>query len=145
MEKEKQDKIIYFAEKCLGKPYKYGAKPSEAPESFDCSSFLQYVYKKVGIKIPRTTIEQALLGKKVKPKKEILEAGDLIFMHGTMGRYNENFPQGIGHVAMYIGDNKIVQAKYQKGKNGVDGGKVQIDDIGKLLNAKDLVIIKRII
>lgn len=138
MEKEKQDKIIYFAEKCLDKPYKYGAKPSEAPKSFDCSSFTQYVYKKIGIEIPRTTIEQAVLGKKVKPKIKLLEIGDLIFTHGTLGRYNESFPQGIGHVAMYIGDGKIIQAKYKSGK-------VQIDNIGNLLHSKDLIVIKRII
>ena len=69
----------------------------------------------------------------------------MIFIKGTVGRYNEEFPQGIGHVAMYIGDNKIIQAKYQKNKNGSDGGEVQIDSVAKILSRKDLVVIKRII
>jgi len=74
-----------------------------------------------------------------------LQIGDLIFIKGMVGRYNEEFPQGIGHVAMYIGDGKIIQAKYQKNKNGSDGGKVQVDSVAKIINRKNLVVIKRII
>ncbi|OGZ84655.1 MAG: hypothetical protein A2599_02740 [Candidatus Staskawiczbacteria bacterium RIFOXYD1_FULL_39_28] len=140
-----KEKLVFFAKQNLGKPYKYGAKPSEAPKTFDCSSFVQYIYKKVGIALPRTALEQAHLGKKVKPKREYLQIGDLIFIKGMVGRYNEEFPQGIGHVAMYIGDGKIIQAKYQKNKNGSDGGKVQVDSVAKIINRKNLVVIKRII
>jgi len=70
-----KEKLVFFAKQNLGKPYKYGAKPSEAPKTFDCSSFVQYIYKKVGIALPRTALEQAHLGKKVKPKREYLTAG----------------------------------------------------------------------
>jgi len=140
-----QEKLVYFAKENLGKPYKYGAKESEAPKVFDCSSFVQYVYKKIGVALPRIALEQAHIGKKVKPKKENLQIGDLIFIKGTVGRYNEEFPQGIGHVAMYIGDGKIIQAKYQKNKDGSDSGNVQMDAVSKILNRKDLIIIKRII
>jgi len=145
MNKEKiKEKLVYFANKNLDKPYKYGAKPSEAPKVFDCSSFVQYVYKKIGINLSRTAIEQAHLGKKINSKGN-LQIGDLIFFKGIVGRYSQEFPQGIGHVAMYIGDNKIIQAKYQRNKDGTDGGVVRIDTLAKMLKKKDLVIIKRII
>jgi len=143
--KKLQEKLVYLAKESLRKPYKYGAKLSEAPKCFDCSSFVQYVYKKIGVNLPRTALEQAHIGKKVKPKKENLQIGDLIFIKGIVGRYNQEFPQGIGHVAIYIGDGKIIQAKYQKKKDVSDGGEVRIDTVTKILNRKDLVVIKRVL
>lgn len=144
-EKEKlREKLVSFATEQLGKPYKYGAKPAKNPKDFDCSSFVQYVYKKIRINLPRTAIEQARCGKKVNNRKK-LKAGDLIFMKGIVGRYNSEFPEGIGHVAMHIGDNKIIQVKYKKNKDGSDDGKVFIEKAEKILNRKDLRVIKRII
>ena len=66
-------------------------------------------------------------------------------MKGIVGRYNSEFPEGIGHVAMHIGDNKIIQVKYKKNKDGSDDGKVFIEKAEKILNRKDLRVIKRII
>ena len=144
-EKEKlQKRLVHFAKKHLGKPYKYGAKPWEAPNIFDCSSFVQYLYKRVNINLPRTALEQAYLGKEVNPKGG-LQIGDLIFIKGGWGHYDPQFPEGIGHVAIYIGDGKIVHAKYEKSKNGRDNGKVREDSVETMLRRKDLVIIKRIL
>jgi cell wall-associated NlpC family hydrolase len=144
--KEKiKERLISFATKQLGKPYKYGAKTTKNPKNFDCSSFVQYIYKKIGMNLPRTTIEQVYCGKNIHPKKDNLQTGDLIFFKGTVGRYNPEFPEGIGHVVMYIGNGKIMQAKYRKNKDGSDGGKVQVDNVLKVLKRKDLRVIKRII
>lgn len=140
-----QKKFVRFAKKHLGKPYKYGAKLWEAPKVFDCSSFVCYLYKRIGSDLPRTALEQAHLGKKVKPKKEKLEAGDLIFIKGSWGHYNPEFSQGIGHVAVYIGDGKIIHAKYEKNKDGSDNGKVKEEPVESILERKDLIIIKRIL
>ena len=144
--KEKlQKKLVYFAKKHLGKPYKYGAVPSEAPKIFDCSSFTQYLYKRIGVNLPRNALAQAHLGKKLNPKKQKLEPGDLIFIKGSWGHYNPEFPEGIGHVAMYIGEGEIIHAKWNKNKNGSDGGIVREDSAKTLLNRKDLIIVKRIL
>lgn len=124
--KERIKKLIALAEKYLGRPYKYGAKPSDAPKFFDCSSFMQYLYKQVGIKIPRTALEQIDVGGKVDKKN--LQAGDLIFCKGTTGRYNSKHPDGVGHVAIYIGRGKIIQAKSVE-KNGKEIGAVVKQDI----------------
>ncbi len=99
--KKLQKRLIYFAKKRLGKSYKYGASPSVAPKNFDCSSFVQYLYRRIGIALPKTTLEQAHLGKKINPKKEKLQPGDLIFIKGKWDHYDPKFPQGISHVAIY--------------------------------------------
>ncbi len=43
-----KSKLVELAKSLIGKPYKYGAKPEDAPETFDCSSFIQYIFKKIG-------------------------------------------------------------------------------------------------
>ena len=144
--KEKlQKKLINFAKKHLGKPYRYGAAPSEAPRIFDCSSFTQYLYKRIGINLPRRTLDQAHLGKSISPKKGNLQTGDLIFIKSSWGHYNPEFSQCIGHVGMYIGNGKIIHAKWKKNKNGSDDGFVREDKVEKLLKRRDLVVIKRIL
>lgn len=143
--KEKlQKRLVYFSKKHMGKPYKYGAKPYQAPKIFDCSSFTQYLYKRIGINLPRTALEQAHLGKQVNLQKDNLQIEDLIFRKGISGHYDSKFSQGIGHVAIYIGDGKIAQAKWKKNKDGSEGGEVREDKVKKTLKRKDLVVIKRI-
>jgi len=135
--------LINYAKKFIGRPYKYGAKQYEIPKVFDCSAFIQYIYKKIGVKLPRTALRQAHFGKTISINE--LRPGDLIFAKGITGRYNVEFPKGVGHVAMFIGDNKVIQAKYRKNEDGSNGGMVEISDVKKLLSKKDLTIIKRII
>ena len=141
-EKQKlQKRLVHFAKKHLGKPYKYGARLWEAPRYFDCSSFIQYLYKRIGIDLPRTALQQAHLGKKIDPRKQKLEVGDLIFIKGKWGHYNPDFLQGIGHVCMYLGNNQVVHAKW----DAKEGGEVRLDPLSKILKRKDLVVIKRIL
>jgi cell wall-associated NlpC family hydrolase len=140
----KEDKLVYFARKHLGKPYKFGAKPYEAPKTFDCSSFVQYLYKRIGINLPRTALDQALLGKTIESKKELLKIGDLLFFKGGWGHYNPQFPVGIGHVGIYVGNGKVINAR-SKEINGKETGVVIEEDVKSFLNRKDFVIVKRIL
>src|SRR3989344_2302692 len=94
-------KLVALAKSLKGRPYKYGATMKDAPRFFDCSLFTQYLFKEVGVALPRTAIEQAMIGKKVLLNK--IKEGDLIFMKGEIGRYNKYFPAGIGHTGIYIG------------------------------------------
>lgn len=135
---EKQKILLKFAEKHLGKPYKYGAKHYHAPKIFDCSSFTQYLYRRVGIELPRTALQQARFGRKIIPKLKNLQIGDLLFFHGTKGHYDENFPKGIGHVMMYIGNGEIIHAKSS-------AKKVVKEKAILKLKRKDLVAVKRIL
>ncbi len=145
IKKNLQKRLVHFAKKHLGKPYRYGAMPWEAPRVFDCASFTQYLYKRIGINIPLIAIRQAHLGKQVNHKKEELQPGDLMFTRSKWGYYNPEFPKGIGHVAIYIENGKIIHAKYKKNKNGSSGGVVREDSVEMVLNQKNSPVIKRIL
>jgi len=136
--KEKQKILLQYAEKHLGKPYKYGAKNYYAPKIFDCSSFVQYLYRRIGVELPRTALQQAHYGKRIKADLNNLQIGDLIFFRGTVGHYSKEFLNGVGHVMMYIGDGNIIHAKSS-------AKKVIKEKVILKLKKKDLVVIKRIL
>ncbi len=145
MDNTQRDKIITLAKTLIGKPYKYGAKPEEAPDFFDCSSFIQYIFKQAGIELPRSTIMQAEAGVPVDVKD--IQAGDLFFLHGVRGFYNRNFPQGIGHVILYIGDGRTIHAasrRVQENPVVIEEGAVEENDLQTIIQkAGPLVVIKR--
>lgn len=85
--------IISEAYKHLGKPYVWGAT---GPNSFDCSGFTSYVYRKAaGIEITRTTFSQVNVGRPVS--RGDLKPGDLVF-------------PSAGHVGIYVGGGNIIHA-----------------------------------
>ena len=55
----KASQIVSIATQQLGKSYVWGAT---GPNSFDCSGLVQYVYKQIGINLPRTTYQQEYQG-----------------------------------------------------------------------------------
>ena len=74
--------IVKFAKKHLGTRYKYGAS-TKTTKRFDCSSYVKYVYKKTkGKTLPRTSRQQAKVGKHVAKKNA--KVGDLIFFSDFM-------------------------------------------------------------
>jgi len=83
---------ISFARAQIGKPYQWGAL---GPNAFDCSGLVQQAYKAAGIKLPRTTAMQILVGKKVA--KSDLIPGDLVFPDA-------------GHVQLYVGNGQVIEA-----------------------------------
>ncbi len=94
------------AKKQLGKKYVWGAT---GPYSFDCSGFTKYVCDKNGICIPRTSIKQSKVGKRVTRSQ--LKAGDLIFFDTSRRRRGY-----VNHVGIYIGHNKFIHASSAKRK-----------------------------
>jgi len=144
-----QEKLINLAKKLVGVPYKYGAKITEAPEVFDCSGLIKYLYQQIGIDIPRSTIEQAeFAGREIKNIRGI-QPGDLIFFKSSRGHYNSTFPKGVGHAVMYLGDNEVIHAKSKRVQHNpkiIEEGKVKIETFEEAMEElKPLVIIKRII
>ncbi|MEK7512670.1 MAG: C40 family peptidase [Patescibacteria group bacterium] len=126
MTKKQQERVVSIAGSLVGRPYRYGAKPEEAPNFFDCSSFTQYCFKQVGIEIPRSSILQAAdpNGTEIVPLPDYsnLEPGDLLFMRGTRGFYRDNlFPNRevyVGHVVLYLGNTQIIHARFSIGAVG---------------------------
>ncbi|MDI6821194.1 MAG: C40 family peptidase [Patescibacteria group bacterium] len=142
MTEEQKIKLAKTAKSLIGKPYKYGADLTEAPNSFDCSSFTQYVFKQSGIELPRSSILQAAeqKGKEIIPLKDFsnLEVGDLLFMRSDRGFYYDELFQNrnisIGHVVIYIGENNVIHSK--KNKDGV-----VIEDLNELIKEPNYKIV----
>lgn len=85
--------VISYARQYLGTPYVYGGT---SPSGFDCSGFVQYVYKNAaGISLPRTTYDQIGVGSRVS--QDQLQPGDLVF-------------PDTGHVGIYIGGGQMIHA-----------------------------------
>jgi cell wall-associated NlpC family hydrolase len=91
---------ITYALSQVGKPYVWGAT---GPDTYDCSGLVQRSYSMAGVSLPRTSREQARVGTPVQLAD--LLPGDLLFW-----AYNPADLSTVHHVAMYLGDGKIVQA-----------------------------------
>ncbi|HEU5107375.1 MAG TPA: C40 family peptidase, partial [Micromonosporaceae bacterium] len=72
--------------------------------SFDCSSLMLQAYRSAGILLPRTSREQFKAGAWLPVQQA--QPGDLLFW-----AYDPSNPATIHHVAMYLGDGKIVEAQ----------------------------------
>lgn len=90
--------FITLAARYVGVPYKWGGS---SPSGFDCSGLVYYVLGKLGIQAPRTSQAQYAWTKRVSP--QALRPGDLVFL---------NFPgeTGAGHVMIWLGGDKVLQA-----------------------------------
>ena len=91
--------IVAYAKKYLGTKYVLGG--TSPKKGFDCSGFTKYVYNHFGYTISRTSKAQAKNGKEVA--KSDLQPGDLII-------FKNQSLTAIGHVGIYVGNNKIIHA-----------------------------------
>lgn len=96
-------KIVNFALKYVGNPYVWGG--NSLTKGCDCSGFVHLVYANFGIDTPRYSMSFLNIGTAIEPKEENLQAGDIII-------YNKK--NGIGHVAIYMGNGKVVEAQSEK-------------------------------
>ncbi|MET7284035.1 NlpC/P60 family protein [Kribbella sp. NPDC005582] len=78
----------------MGDPYIWG---DAGPNSFDCSGLMMYAWGKAGVSLSHSSKAQASEGRRVS--KSQLMPGDLVFYYSP-----------ISHVAMYIGNGRIVHA-----------------------------------
>lgn len=92
-----------YVKQFVGCKYVYGGS---TPSGFDCSGLTMYVYKKYGINLSHSATAQSKVGTKVE--RANLQPGDLVFFKN----YRTN--TGIGHVGIYIGNNKFVHASTEK-------------------------------
>lgn len=97
------DALLTKATTYVGTPYVFGSAPYPQSGTFDCSSFVQYVYGQYGVKLKRSSRQQATQGQRIT--KSQLMKGDLIFF-SVPGRFASN--QTVGHVAIYMGNDQII-------------------------------------
>ncbi len=88
--------IVTMARHYLGAKYVFGAA---GPTNFDCSGFAQFLYGKIGKKLPRVSFDQMKAGKAVNSVTE-LKPGDLVFFYGGE------------HEGIYIGGGKFIHAPH---------------------------------
>lgn len=96
------ENIVLTALTYMERPYKFGAN---GIYQMDCSAFVQRVFQVNGIKLPRTTEEQARMGVPVSLTN--IKPGDLLFF--------STYKKGPSHVGIYIGNGKMVHASRSKG------------------------------
>ncbi len=90
--------LVDYALQFVGGPYRAGG--NDPHTGVDCSGFVRYVMQHgAGISMNRSSGSQATQGNAVNSSQ--MQPGDLLFYSGG---------SGINHVAMYIGDGKIVHA-----------------------------------
>ena len=91
----------------VGTPYKWGGNDENA--GIDCSGFVQKMYGKIGLSLPRTAAEQAMVGQPIT-RLEDLRAGDRLY-------FWDKKRNKIGHTGMYLGNAKFVHSS--SGHKGV--------------------------
>lgn len=97
-----QEEIADYACEFVGNPYVWGG--TSLTKGADCSGFVQTLFGKYGIETPRTADCQYY--DSIHISEDELQKGDLVFYGSSVS--------DITHVAIYLGDGKIVHAK---GKN----------------------------
>lgn len=92
--------VLTFACAQLGQPYVWGGNGPEASGGWDCSGLTRAAYAAAGIELPRTAADQYHATTPIPLDR--IQPGDLLFYA------NQN--DGIHHVALYLGNGKMIDA-----------------------------------
>ena len=96
-----RNQLAAYAKQFQGVPYVWGG--NSLTKGTDCSGFTKLVYAHFGYQIPRTVEGQSGIG--ISVSKSQLLPGDLVIFHKSGKVY---------HVALYIGNNKVIHAGTRK-------------------------------
>jgi cell wall-associated NlpC family hydrolase len=95
--------FVTAARQLSGVRYQLGG---ESPVTgFDCSGYVQYVFRLFRVTVPRTVAEQYRAGRPAK--SQAIRAGDLLFFR-TSG-------SSVSHVALAIGPDEFIHAPAESG------------------------------
>jgi cell wall-associated NlpC family hydrolase len=118
-----RDSIIHNSRSLLGVRYKWaGATPERG---LDCSGFVQYVFKKLGVDLPHHAATLAKLGASMDKDTSAMQVGDLLV-------FSKMKSKRISHVGIYVGDGMMVHAS-SRAKQVVE---VPIDDYREKMNLR---------
>ncbi|WP_369182494.1 C40 family peptidase [Streptomyces sp. Y1] len=90
---------VQYALAQLGKPF---VTAGNGPNGYDCSGLVQQSFRRGGIDLPRVANDQYAATTPIKASQ--LRRGDLLFWSP------DGTARGIQHVAIYLGDNRYVEA-----------------------------------
>ena len=122
----KIDTVVSYAKSMVGGAYVWGGSQFGAT---DCSGLVMLSFAQVGINLPHYAASQALYGTTVSYNN--MKKGDVIFFGGAS-------ISSIYHVAIYIGDGKMVHAQ-----NTATG--IVISNVEYFSRYNNITIIKRLI
>ena len=117
--------IVATAKQYMGAPYVYGGM---SPSGFDCSGFVNYVYKLCGYSMSRVA-SSIYNNNGTYVEKANLQIGDLVFFASNSS--------SIGHVGIYIGNGQFIHSSS-------GAGCVVISDLSSSYYLKNYVGAKRI-
>jgi len=126
--------IIQKAKRYLGVKYDFGTGDYSQTGTFDCSSFVRFLFADKGIDLPRTARAQGEQGTSVN--KDNLKPGDLLFFY-VPGRFKTD--KTVGHVGIYMGDGNMIHSS-PKPEDGV-----QITNINKPYWQETFLFAKRLL
>ncbi|WP_303968494.1 C40 family peptidase [Sporosarcina ureae] len=120
-------RTLTMGRRFLGLPYLWGGMSAWG---FDCSGFICAIWEACGIGLPRDAVDQAEAGRPISLDSADWQKGDLIFF--------ENEEQCIHHVAMYVGNGKILHAPST-------GKLIEQIELSKSVYAENVCRVRRII
>ncbi|UTN04200.1 C40 family peptidase [Flavobacterium bizetiae] len=112
-----RDSIIIYAKQYLGIPYLYAG--NDPKKGFDCSGFVNYIFKNYGITLPRSSSGFKNLGTKLAP--ENFKVGDILVFYGYRNKTI------VGHVGIICEANGM-HSKFIHASSG-KAGSVTISDL----------------
>jgi cell wall-associated NlpC family hydrolase len=119
-----RENVLEYAKKFLGTPYCYAC--SEPGKGFDCSGFVNFVFKNFNINLPRSSKDFKDLGSALKPEE--FKVGDVLVFYGFQDSKN------IGHVGI-ISEANGMNSKFIHASSGKKQG-VIISDLGSAAYSK---------
>ena len=103
--KSPREAVAEYSENFLGTPYKWGG--NDLYSGIDCSGFVKKMYGDIGIDLPRTAAQQALVGTPITNLHDLKSGDRLYFWDYKRGK--------IGHTGIYLGGTYFIHSSMGKG------------------------------
>jgi NlpC/P60 family len=95
-----RDSLVQTAVQVMGSPYAWGGTSANG---FDCSGLIQYAYARIGLTLPRRSVDQARAGELVPREIAQLQPGDILAFSTREGG-------PVTHVGLYIGERRFIHS-----------------------------------
>jgi SH3-like domain-containing protein len=120
-------RIAEQAKKFLGVPYLWGGI---SPKGFDCSGFVQIVFRLLNVDLPRDSGPMSRVGQNIPIEhgSQVFQTGDLLFFGKSIKRIN--------HVAIYLGSDLYIHSRGKVGINSLNPSHPLYEDYLKTLFVK---------
>jgi hypothetical protein len=93
--------VVATASEAMGRPYQWGGTGADGG-GFDCSGLIQHAYGQHGIRLARTSRDQAKEGRAITRSRASLRPGDLLTFSNSGGP--------VTHVGLYMGDGRFIHS-----------------------------------